>query len=209
VSLSPQHAYGWLNLAELRLKQGRHEDALRTMRDVARLIGDDPKLLNTGGAILARLGQLDEAVSWFQRALRIDPDMAAAYGNLAGAYMMLKRPTDALAAYREALKRNPHDVAMVRRAAWIMATQPAGTARNRDEALQMAAWANQQAGGKSAIFLQTLAAALANVGRFDEAVHVQQTALDAAVQAAGVTEQTLEEYRAQLAAYEQGNPWRE
>jgi Flp pilus assembly protein TadD len=208
VSLAPQHVYGWINLAELRLKQGRLDEAAATARRARALVEPDPSLINSLGSILARAGQYDEAIAQFTQAIALAPAMTSAYGNLAGALLKQGRPAEALLTYREALTRGGNDPALVRRVAWLLATHPDEKIRNASEALQMATWANEQAGGKSALYLQTLAAALANAGRYDEATKVQQAALRAAGEVAGAQEQTLAEYRAQLASYQQGQPLR-
>jgi tetratricopeptide (TPR) repeat protein len=200
--------YGWINLAELRLKQGRLDEAAATARRARALVEPDPSLINSLGSILARAGQYDEAIAQFTQAIALAPGMTSAYGNLAGALLKQGRPAEALLTYREALTRGGNDPALVRRVAWLLATHPDEKIRNASEALQMATWANDQAGGKSALYLQTLAAALANAGRFDEATKVQQAALRAAGEVAGVQDQTLAEYRAQLALYQQGQPLR-
>jgi eukaryotic-like serine/threonine-protein kinase len=47
------------------------------------------------GAIYASLGQYDKSVAETQEALRLEPDAAVGYGNLADGYLALNRPDDA------------------------------------------------------------------------------------------------------------------
>lgn len=208
-SLMPEHVYGWINLAELHLKQGMKLEAAQAAKRALALPTIELDLATQAGSLLARAGALDDAVAVFRQLIAANPQAAALHSNLAGALLMQGRAAEALAAYRAALECNPNDHVLVRRVAWLLATLPDDSLRNPVEALQMANWANQQSGGKTPIYLQTLGAALANAGRFEEAVKVQEAALVAAQAAAGARPEVIEEYRRQLESYRQGRPWRQ
>ncbi|MCY4563272.1 MAG: tetratricopeptide repeat protein [Gammaproteobacteria bacterium] len=87
--------------------------------------------------------------------------------------------------------------------AWLLATSPIPEIRNGEQALRHA----QQAVtlDRKAAYLDTLAAAYAEMSRFEDAVAVQRQALDAADDDPAL----IEELTAHLSAYEQARPWRE
>jgi len=66
--------------------------------------------------------------------------------------------------------------------AWILATHPNATIRNGREAVQLAERAVRGLGQPNRAFLDTLAAAYAEAGRFSDAVNAAQQAIEAARQ---------------------------
>ena len=118
----------------------------------------------------------------------------------------------AVRAYEEALRMRPDSTDLARskarrwvqnNLAWLLATAPDSTVRDGPRALvlaeQLVAWKRDDAA-----YLDTFAAAYAEVGRFDEAVKIQQEAL------AGLGRGSLRDgYRKHLTSYQDGKPWRE
>jgi Flp pilus assembly protein TadD len=85
--------------------------------------------------------------------------------------------------------------------AWVLATQPEDRYRNGAEALHLARQAAALTGEKQPLVLNTLAAAYAETGRFDDATNTAQKALALARQSgqAGLVqtiERALDAYRA-------------
>jgi Flp pilus assembly protein TadD len=91
--------------------------------------------------------------------------------------------------------------------AWLLATCGDGSVRNGQRALELAERANRLAGGQDVRVLDTLAAAYAEAGRFEEAVRTVQ----AAIQLASATGRTESARRMQerLRLYQAGQPYRE
>ena len=82
--------------------------------------------------------------------------------------------------------------------AWVLATSPVDKLRDGKRAVELAKQAVELTGGKQAEFHDTLAAAYAEAGQFDEAVRSQERALEDARYAAvegGGARQRLELYR--------------
>ena len=59
--------------------------------------------LNLGEA-LSKVGQLQDGIKQFDEALRLNPDNINAYTNMMMAYVLLKRPAEAIAAAEKALE---------------------------------------------------------------------------------------------------------
>lgn len=68
----------------------------------------EARLANETGKTLIRQGRRDEAVASFERAIRLDPDLAEAHNNLAITLNDRQRYDEAIAEYRCAIQLNPH-----------------------------------------------------------------------------------------------------
>jgi tetratricopeptide (TPR) repeat protein len=86
--------------------------------------------------------------------------------------------------------------------AWLLATSPKASLRNGDKAVELAQQANALTGGKNPNILDTLAAAFAEAGRFDDAMRTAQKALELA-RAAG-QQDLVEELNGEMKRYEAG-----
>jgi len=118
----------------------------------------------------------------------------------------------AVQAYEEAIRMRPEstDIARSRprrwvqnNLAWLLATAPDSAVRDGPRALalaeQLVAWKRDDRA-----YLDTYAAAYAELGRFDDAVKTQRRALDGLGRGA-----LRDDYRRHLKSYEEGKPWRE
>ena len=63
---------------------------------------------NNAGFALYRLQRYEEAVSWFQKAVALDPNRAIAYVNMGDAYLKLQRNPEARQAYEKYLELAPN-----------------------------------------------------------------------------------------------------
>jgi tetratricopeptide (TPR) repeat protein len=114
---------------------------------------------------------------------------------------------EAIGHYEQALRLMSEHVGVRNNLAWVLATSRDGAVRNGARAVALAEGANQSAGGKDAALLDTLAAAYAEAGRFEDAVRTAQAAMEL-VQAAGPAEQTRQ-IRGRLKLYQAGRPYHE
>jgi tetratricopeptide (TPR) repeat protein len=163
---------------------------------------------NDIGRILASKGKLEGAIPFFQKAIEIDPDFAEAHQFLGAAlYYARGRVPEALAQWREALRVQPDYLAALNEAAHVLAASSEASVRNGGEAVRLAERAVTLSGGHDAIYLETLAAAYAEAGRFDDAVATARRALEIA------TPQNQPQLRETLASrlllYEARKPYRE
>jgi tetratricopeptide (TPR) repeat protein len=91
--------------------------------------------------------------------------------------------------------------------AWILATGKDASLRDGTKAVELARQANESAGGTDPNRLDTLAAALAEAGKFSDAINIGQKALELA-RAAG-RQDLVTELTAELKLYESGLPCRQ
>ena len=130
------------------------------------------------GLALSAQQKLDEAVAELQQAIALRPDSDRAYAPLAEAQLALRRPRDAAATLESALNRRADDVALLKRAAWILATSSDPGARNGARAIELADRAVAASAGHDPIAFDVLAAACAEAGQFDRALDNVRRALE-------------------------------
>jgi Flp pilus assembly protein TadD len=107
LAADPRFALAYVNLAQLLIGEGSHGEAARLLLKArARLKGNplEPDVLNLLGVALLHLGMYRDAVNVWRRALSLKRDNLEALCNLASAYLVKERWSDAEELYREALR---------------------------------------------------------------------------------------------------------
>ena len=151
----------------------------------------------------------DDFTSLFQilrpKQAQVNPDSAETHYNLANALLQKGQIAEAIAQFQKALHIEPDYPEAQNDLAWELATTAQASLRNGAQAVQLAEKANQFAGGRNADFLDTLAAAYAEAGRFDDAIRSAQKAIELA-RAAG-QQNRIEQFNRELRLYEAGRPF--
>ena len=152
---------------------------------------------NLGALLIDR--DLDEAAACFQRSLQINPRYADPENNLGNVALRRGRSAEAIMHFRQALARDPEHTDALNNLAWILATASQASLRDGTQAVRLAERANQLTGGENPNLLDTLAAAYAEAGRFDEA----RRSVDRAIELARATQQPelIEPLRAKARLY--------
>lgn len=88
--------------------QGRHAEVLDRLLPLLEILPPHAALLNLAGATYAGLGQLDEAIGWYDRSIAADSGFADAHNNRGLALRQLRRFDDALLSYDRAIALQPH-----------------------------------------------------------------------------------------------------
>ena len=198
VRLAPDLYSTQLNLANLLLIDGRAEEAVDHARMALRYRGDLPETHNTLASALLRVGDRDEAIEHLRRAIELRQSYAEAHYNLGVALVEAGRLHEALARFRDAARYRPGWADALNRSAWILATHPDPRVRDPREAIRLAERASELTGGRLPTILDTLAAAYAADGRFDQAVETARRALGIEVDAS---------IRGRLELYERGETY--
>jgi len=126
---------------------------------------------------LARLHQEQEAMPYAKKAVLLAPRSPMVHGLLGSLLCSEERYREALVHLQAAHAANPGDVGIANNLAWLLATCPDATCRDGQQALRLAEWACEATKYKSPPLLDSLAAAYAEMGRFEEAVRTIQLAL--------------------------------
>ncbi len=133
-------------------------------------------------------------------------NLAIAHSNRGISYSDRGEFDRAIADYERALQLNPDLAPAMNSLAWDLATMPSANRRDGPRAVELAERAmasNQREPG----FLDTLAAAYAEAGRFDDAVRTQETAIDFLRQAGNVPTPVIEDFQSRLRLYQNKQPF--
>lgn len=176
VQIRPHDATALSNLGIAITLTGNPRDGVEYARAAVRLRPVNPAAQNNLGFVLLRTGDYEEAIRHCAEALRLKPDWAEANGNLGSAQLAQGRVAQALAHFREALRVKPDSSAALNNLAWVLATYHDDNFRNGEESLALAERAAELSQHREPSLLDTLAAALAENRRFDEAVKMAEQA---------------------------------
>lgn len=184
--------------------KGRRRPAIELWREWVRIAPDSTESHTALGNALQLSGQRQEAEDEFVRAVELDPQNATAWQSeislriLRGDYETSLRRAD------EALALHPDHPGLLDLTARLLATAPADDVRDGPRALLLAEQARRLE--PTLQYSETYAMALAELGRFDDAIKVQT---DLARQAQGLGDrQALARVVAQLRRYEMRQPVR-
>ncbi|HTL28252.1 MAG TPA: tetratricopeptide repeat protein, partial [Tepidisphaeraceae bacterium] len=171
IKLQPNLPETHNNLGQIYSQKG---DSARAMQEYRLAIQYGPMLpqpYHNLGLELARNGKFDDAIPYFEKALQLKPDYKETHRDLGHALRMLGYRGDAVESYRNAMAAGlQDDVNVVGPLAWILATDPRPDVGNPKESLELAQKCNEWTGGQDSLILDTLAAAQARNGKFDEAI---------------------------------------
>ncbi len=208
VAKRPQNARARNNYATSLLAQGRFAEAEPQLRVAVKREPAYPEAEANLGAALSALGRLEEGSTHLVRAIGLRPDFGDAHKNLGENYALQHRLGEAAAAYSAGLVHKPDDVHLLNRIAWILATCADDRVRDGARARALADRAVELSGRQDAESLDTLGAALAEMGQFDQAANAARKALAVAARAGGDPERSSQmAFRVSL--YTRGQAFRE
>lgn len=91
------------------LKVGKIAEAVPYLESLTKSAPANAAVLYNLGIAYIELGQFDEAIIRFKRAVQIDPGHAHAWVGIGNAYHRMRKPVLALEAFEQAAKANPED----------------------------------------------------------------------------------------------------
>ncbi|MDD5134021.1 MAG: tetratricopeptide repeat protein [Phycisphaerae bacterium] len=133
--------------------------------------------LSTLAVTYSAAGRLSEAVKTIETALKLEPDSVVLRNGLGDTLFSQGKFREAIAQMKSALEIEQGNPDVKNNLAWIFATCPDPNIRNPSEAIRLAKEACIATNYKTPGKLDTLAAAFASAGRFDEAIEVMKKAL--------------------------------
>jgi Flp pilus assembly protein TadD len=194
------------NLGAVLRQKGRMDEAISEFQKALRIQPNDADSHNNLGTVLRQKGKIDEAISEYRLALQTNPALAEAHYNLGIAFLQKGDTAQAISEYQEALRIDPANTKVQNNLAWLLATCADASLRNGDQAVELARQANEPSAGTDPVILDTLAAALAEAGRFDDAARTAEKALELA-RVAG-QQDLVKELNGELKRYAAGLPCR-
>lgn len=170
LELKPRSVIALNNRGLIFSADGKLDQALLDFNAAIRIKPDYAEALNHRGAIYWKQGKLDQAERDYQKSIRQNRGYAEPYLNLGALEKTRSNYKKAISYYEKALALEPNFVAANNDLGWILATCADSSARDPERAMKYATRACQITRLKDANTLDTLAAALAATGKFDDAV---------------------------------------
>jgi len=207
VALNPGLAQARWNLGNACLLKGKVAEGLAEMKRAGQLSPEDIEAHRRFADTWIKMGKAAEALPYCAVVVRAQPEDAHAHYVLGSACLAMKRLEPALVNFREAARLAPDTPECMNALAWIYATSPQAELRNGAEAVRLAEAACKITKRQKSGMLDTLAAAYAEAGRFDEAVKTTEEIRALAVSAHDTG--TAETARQRLELYKAATPYRD
>jgi tetratricopeptide (TPR) repeat protein len=155
--------------------QGKREDALKGFGENIKLAPTASYGLSNRGLTFAELGKYDEALKDLTAAVEKRGDgWVTAQANIGFVYELKGDFETAIVEYKKATDLG--SVLAQNNLAWVLATCPDAKFRNGAEAVKVAKAICEATENLEGMYLDTLAAAHAETGKFDDAVKTQELA---------------------------------
>jgi len=205
--LRPGSAAAWQMLGANDRMRGRYAAAVEHLEKALELKPDFPRALFPLATAYEALGEGDKAVQVYRRQIELAPRSPLAYTRAAD--ILARRGDEAagIELLRQGLSVLPEHIDLANDLAWHLATTSDASLRDGAEAVRLARYASSLKGDESFNELDTLAAAYAETGRFDEAVSTAERALAVARQLNDP--ELVTQISARLALFRQGKPYRQ
>jgi tetratricopeptide (TPR) repeat protein len=170
----------YYHLAMASGMQGKYDDAIKYY---SKTLDIDPKYPDAHGRMgtaLLAAGRTKEAIAQLNEAAQIKPDRAEVYVNLGTAYTQLGRYEQAIQNWLRAVQLDANNADTLNNLAWLLATAGNITVQDANKAIEFAQRACELKGYNEPEFLDTMGAAYAAGGRFEDAIKTAQEAVNAA-----------------------------
>jgi len=180
VDKRPDNPRARLNYGVLLAADRRFPEAEAQLREALRLKEPVAKAHLNLGSILCSEQRFEEGVPHLERAVALDPDLSTAHANLGEAYGALGRRAQAAKHFALAVEEEPDNLFLLNRLGWLLATSPEDDVRDAARAVEVGERAVRLTSRQDPLSLDTLAAAYAEAGRFNEAAATAREALELA-----------------------------
>ncbi|MCE2559846.1 MAG: tetratricopeptide repeat protein, partial [Acidobacteria bacterium] len=177
----PGNGEARLGLGAVLAQNGNFEQAVVELREALRLVPEAeqaPRVHFGLAEALVRTGRLDEALPHYTRVREIDPAQSLAWLREATVLMGLGRFADAKTVLEARLRVDSTDAPAAHSLARLLAGAPEASLREGPRAMAIAGALLEA--DNSAPSAETAAMALAEIGRFEEAISIQRTLVEEA-----------------------------
>jgi tetratricopeptide (TPR) repeat protein len=165
-----------LSLAFIAERTGRIERAIELYEQAAKIVPDDGEIRVRLGKAYLGVSRIEQAAKHFRAAITLAPGDPWAYLGLATCQRGAGHGAEAVRTLEEGLTACPGNVSLLNLLARVLATDPNDAVRNGPRAVTLARQACEATAYQGCLSLDTLAAAYAEVGDYDQAVATAERA---------------------------------
>lgn len=205
LQLDPTSAAVARKLGELHFSKQEWQEAILAIEKALALNPDDANGHYRLAQLMVRVGRQDEARTYFEVALAQNPKNALSHFGFAAFLESAQEVKDAVLLYRKGLSLQPGNHLAKNNLAWILSTAYDEEIRDPKAGLALARELNKATGDKVVNILDTLGAAEAAAGNYEEAVAISLRTIRKA-QADG-DQQMLEDLNKRLKIYQSKQPY--
>ena len=176
VRLLPGYAKPLFSLGVLMEEQGRDPEAIERF---SQAVASDPTMVNARSSLadaLRRSGKLEAAIAQYAEIVAIDPSASQARFGRAMALVRLRRYAEARAVLEEAVRTHPDQPGLAHALARLLAAAPDDAVRDGSRALTIVQ-SLEKTNAPTVVLIETEAMALAESGRFADAIARQRHAI--------------------------------
>ncbi|HJT45834.1 MAG TPA: tetratricopeptide repeat protein [Chthoniobacterales bacterium] len=203
--MQPDQWQAYFNRAADYRDLGHVDLALADLERVIKLNPKFPGAYVDRGAIRFSQGKTNQALADYRKAVELDPRMVVAYEGEIVALLRKNQPSEAARLMNKILQISPDSTEALNSIGWFLATSPDTRARDGKNAIKAAEKACQLSQWKNWAYIDTLAAAFAENGEFDQAVKYQERVM----QTIPSQDKDIDGAKARLALYKQHKPYRQ
>ena len=184
--------------------KGDFQGAIKYYKQAIKKDPNNPRAYFMLGYIFGKIKDYDQAIDNFSISIKIDPNYARTYAMRGAAWIRKGNCGKAIDDYGKSIELYPSFEEAYNAKAWILATCPDERYRNGNQAVELA----QKALDLKYIArnLDTLAAAYAEAGKFEDAIKTQEKAIEFLIQSDD--QKNIEGAKKRLQGYKNQKPWR-
>ncbi len=207
LAADPENAVLQFELGRVLLALGRSDEAIPHLRAALERKPDLHLARHALGVALHKQGDMEGARTAWKGVLETNPKFEEACISLVVLARQQGDSVELERVLRQGTQHLPNSPILANSLGWLLATSPNAEQRDGQEAVQMALRACTLTNNSNHAYVDTLAAALAEAGRFEEAVRAARRAIDMAFKAGEMDAATS--YRARMLLYQENEPYRE
>jgi tetratricopeptide (TPR) repeat protein len=202
IKIEPTNSRVYLDRANAYRLKNEFNQAIQDLNSSVRLNPTNDVAYKTRAACYSQVHNYKDAIQDWSEGLRLRREDAIALACRGGDYFMDSQFDKALADVYAAIRMDSTNCLAYDWLAWLRATCPIDSMRNGKEAVEAATKACEMSNWKNTDWIDTLAAAYAETGDFEEAVKYEKQAL--AGESLSVSARN--EWQHRLSMYEQKKP---
>lgn len=178
IELNPDMALPYIERSSVLMEMKQYPEAAADLEKAISLDPHSPEAHNNRGVLHRLQGRYENSIADYSKAIELFAKYAGAYANRGFALRQLGRYPESLADFEKALGYDPLSIEIANDAAWLLATCPDEKIRNPARAIELAERVCKSTNHTEGSYLDTLAAAYAAAGKYDEAVKTGEAALE-------------------------------